>query len=97
MIARRLMRIETEDGTLFVPAPAYRCWRCDALMPVEREREPLCEGCESAAADKATIRRDTSGDGRGIHQREPIAGLPALANNKGAGRRRRNGGETAIS
>ena len=74
MIARRLMRVETADGTLFVPAPAYRCWRCDALMPVEREREPLCEVCESATADKATIRRgtkivaehrrDTSGDGR---------------------------------
>ena len=53
MIARRLMRIETADGTLFVPAPAYRCWRCDALMPVEREREPLCEVCESAAAQMA--------------------------------------------
>ena len=54
MIERRLMRIETADGTLFVPAPAYRCWRCDALMPVEREREPLCEFCESAAAQMAT-------------------------------------------
>lgn len=53
MIDRRLMRIETADGTLFVPAPAYRCWRCDALMPVEREREPLCEFCESAAAQMA--------------------------------------------
>lgn len=53
MIARRLMRIETADGTLFVPAPAYRCWRCDALMPVEREREPLCDACESAAAQMA--------------------------------------------
>lgn len=47
MTARRLMRIETADGTLFVPVPIYRCWRCDALMPVEREREPLCESCEA--------------------------------------------------
>ena len=54
MIDRRLMRIETADGTLFVPAPAYRCWRCDALMPVEREREPLCDVCEAAAAQMAT-------------------------------------------
>ena len=49
MTARRLMRTETATGTLFVPAPAYRCWRCDALMPVEREREPLCEACEATA------------------------------------------------
>ena len=47
-MTRRLTRIETEDGVLFVPEPAYRCWRCDALMPVEREREPLCEVCEAA-------------------------------------------------
>ena len=53
MTARRLMRIETADGTLFVPAPAYRCWRCDALMPVEREREPLCDDCEAATAQMA--------------------------------------------
>ena len=49
MTSRRLTRIETADGTLFVPAPAYRCWRCDALMPVEREREPLCDACEATA------------------------------------------------
>ena len=49
MTARRLRRIETAEGTLFVPAPAYRCWRCDALMPVEREREPLCSACEATA------------------------------------------------
>ena len=54
MTARRLMRIETADGTLFVPAPAYRCWRCDALMPVEREREPLCEVCEAASQPATT-------------------------------------------
>ncbi len=48
MTFRRLMRIETAEGPLFAPAPAYRCWRCDALMPVEREREPLCEVCEAA-------------------------------------------------
>ena len=53
MIARRLMRIETADGTLFVPVPIYRCWRCDELMPVEREREPLCDACEAAAAQMA--------------------------------------------
>jgi len=54
MTARRLMRIETADGTLFVPAPAYRCWRCDALMPVEREREPLCDACEAASQPATT-------------------------------------------
>ena len=54
MTARRLMRIETADGTLFVPAPAYRCWRCDALMPVERERAPLCEVCEATTTQMAT-------------------------------------------
>ena len=53
MTARRLMRIETAEGPLFVPAPAYRCWRCDALMPVEREREPLCDACEATAAQMA--------------------------------------------
>ena len=53
MISRRLTRTETENGVLFVPVPIYRCWRCDALMPVEREREPLCDACESAAAQMA--------------------------------------------
>ena len=53
MTARRLMRVETKDGVLFVPAPAYRCWRCDSLMPIEREREPLCEACEAATAQMA--------------------------------------------
>ena len=56
MIARRLMRVETAEGPLFVPAPAYRCWRCDKLMPVEREREPLCDACEGEAAHLANTK-----------------------------------------
>ena len=51
--SRRLTRTETKDGVLFVPVPIYRCWRCDSLMPVEREREPLCEVCESVTAQMA--------------------------------------------
>ena len=49
------------------------------VSAVEREREPLCDACEAAAADKATIRRDTSGDGRpGLrpwpdHEKSPAA------------------------
>ena len=61
MTARRLMRIETAEGPLFVPAPAYRCWRCDALMPVEREREPLCKVCE-ATTQLATTTTTTAAD-----------------------------------
>ena len=48
MTSRRLTRVETAEGTLFVPVPIYRCYYCDSLMPVEREREPLCEVCEAA-------------------------------------------------
>ena len=54
MTARRLRRVETAEGTLFVPVPIYRCYYCDTLLPIEREREPLCEACESAAAQMAT-------------------------------------------
>ena len=56
MTTRRLTRIETAEGTLFVPAPIYRCWRCDKLMPVEREREPLCEACEAVTAQMANTK-----------------------------------------
>ncbi len=62
--ARRLMRIETADGTLFVPAPAYRCWRCDALMPVEREREPLCKVCEATTQLATTTTPDAPHESR---------------------------------
>ena len=35
------------------PVSAYHCLRCGSRMTVEREREPLCEVCESAAAQMA--------------------------------------------
>ena len=35
------------------PVSAYHCLRCGSRMTVEREREPLCSGCESAAAQMA--------------------------------------------
>ena len=31
------------------PVSAYHCYQCDARMTVEREKEPLCEKCESAS------------------------------------------------
>jgi len=36
------------------PISAYHCLRCGSRMTVAREREPLCEVCESAAAQMAT-------------------------------------------
>ena len=36
------------------PVSAYHCLRCGSRMTVEREREPLCDACEAAAAQMAT-------------------------------------------